>query len=41
MSIFKRKKYQTFLEASEGTEVSEDSGEYARGIWDEIGRAHV
>lgn len=34
MSIFKRKKYQTFLEASEGTEVSEDSGEYARGIWD-------
>ena len=34
MSIFKRNKYQTFLEASEGTEVSEDSGEYARGIRD-------
>ena len=33
MSIFKRKKYQTFLEASGGSEVSEHSGEYVRGVW--------
>ena len=34
MSIFKRKKYQTFLEASGESEVSESTGEYARGVWD-------
>ena len=33
MSIFKRKRYQTFLEASGTSEVSENSGEYARGVW--------
>ena len=34
MSIFKRKKYQTFLEASGTAEVSDSSGEYVRGVWD-------
>lgn len=33
MSIFKKKRYQTFLEASGASEVSENSDEYARGVW--------
>ena len=37
MSIFKRKKYETFLEASgtsESSEITDSSGEYARGVWE-------
>ena len=37
VSIFKRKKYGTFLEGSgtsESTEGTECSGEYARGVWE-------
>lgn len=37
MSIFKRKKYETFLETSgtsESSEITDSSGEYARGVWE-------
>ena len=37
MSIFQRKKYETFLEASgtsESSEITDSSGEYARGVWE-------
>ena len=37
MSIFKRKKYETFLEASgtsESSEITDSSGEHARGVWE-------
>lgn len=37
MSIFKRKKYETFLEGSgtsESSEITDSSGEYARGVWE-------
>ena len=37
MSIFKRKKYETFLEASgtsESSDITDSSGEYARGVWE-------
>ena len=37
MSIFKRKKYETFLEASgtsESSEITDSSGECARGVWE-------
>jgi acylphosphatase len=37
VSIFKRKKYETFLEASgtsESSEITDSSGEYARGVWE-------
>ena len=37
MSIFRRKKYQTFLEAYGTSEVSGKSGEYTRGVWDGYG----